>query len=180
MNILVILGSVREGRAGINVANWFLPIAKQYGEVDFADLKEVDLPYEMEAVIPSAIQDFNYNSPQTKAWSERVRAADAVIFITPEYNHAVTAPMKNAIDHLYSEWFDKPVGFVGYGARGAEAALQSINVTMERLKWDAVLEPRVAISEIWAAFDEEGNLNNAEEHEDNAKKMLETLTSKVQ
>lgn len=180
MKTLVILGSVRDGRAGINVANWFLPIAEDFGEVDFADLKEVDLPLQMEALIPSAIQNFEYSLPQTKVWSERVRAADAVIFITPEYNHAVTAPMKNAIDHLYSEWFDKPIGFVGYGAKGAPNALKSIEVTMERLKWDAVMEPRVAISEIWAAFDEDGNLKNADEHENNARKMLETLAAKVQ
>ncbi len=179
MKLLIILASVREGRAGKNVADWFVPFAQEKHQVDLADLKEVDLPLYMEATIPSGHGDEGYQLPQTKAWSERVQAAEAVVFITPEYNHAVTAPMKNAIDHIYSEWFGKPIGFVGYGARGAGAALESLKQTMERLKWDFVLEPRVAISEIWAAFDENGQLKDAEEHEKNARALLLALEEKV-
>ena len=51
----------------------------------------------------------------TKAWSARVDAADAFVFVTPEYNYGVPAALKNAIDYLNTEWAYKPVGFVSYG-----------------------------------------------------------------
>jgi NAD(P)H-dependent FMN reductase len=51
----------------------------------------------------------------TKRWSATVAAADAVVFVMPEYNRTFTAPLKNALDYLYYEWNYKPVGLVSYG-----------------------------------------------------------------
>ncbi|HET9772482.1 MAG TPA: NADPH-dependent FMN reductase, partial [Acidimicrobiia bacterium] len=50
--------------------------------------------------------------------------ADAVVFVTPEYNHGYPATVKNAIDFLFHEWADKPVGFVSYG--GISAGTRSV------------------------------------------------------
>jgi NAD(P)H-dependent FMN reductase len=48
-----------------------------------------------------------------------VDAADAVVFVTAEYNHSYTAALKNAIDYLHNEWHHKPLGFVSYGGVAA-------------------------------------------------------------
>ena len=51
-------------------------------------------------------------------------AADAFVFVTPEYNHGYPASLKNAIDYLHHEWRYKPVGFVSYG--GVAAGTRSV------------------------------------------------------
>lgn len=58
------------------------------------------------------------------AWSEKIDALDGYVFVTPEYNHSVPGPFKNAFDSLGSEWSDKPVAFVGYGSAGAVRAVE--------------------------------------------------------
>jgi NAD(P)H-dependent FMN reductase len=179
MKLLVVLGSVRAGRAGQNVADWFNKIAKQHADVEFVDLKELALPLEMEETLPSAVNDFSYSSKETKAWSDKVEAADAVVFIHPEYNHSISAPLKNAIDHIYHEWNGKPLGLVSYGASGGGDAADHIKWIGKFTKWE-VVEPRVSISQIWAAFDEDGNLAGSDEHTAEAEKMLQSLESKVQ
>lgn len=49
---------------------------------------------------------------------------DAFVFVTPEYNHGMIAPLKNALDFLHEEWAHKPAGFVGYG--GVSAGTRSV------------------------------------------------------
>src|SRR5436305_13011210 len=41
-------------------------------------------------------------------WSEQVARADGYVLVTPEHNHGYPAPLKNALDHLFSEWNRKP------------------------------------------------------------------------
>ncbi len=56
-----------------------------------------------------------YTKQHTLDWSARVDAADAFIFVTPEYNYSYSPALKNAIDFLNNEWWRKPLGFVSYG-----------------------------------------------------------------
>ena len=111
---MIIVGSVREGRKGIAVAEWVRARlgAVEGVELDFADLKEIDLPLMTE---PNHPRLQNYTQPKTIAWSERVAAADAFLVVMPEYNFSYGAPVKNAFDHLSQEWFRKGIGFVSYG-----------------------------------------------------------------
>jgi len=53
-----------------------------------------------------------------------VDAADAFVFVMPEYNHGFNAPLKNAIDYLHQEWAHKPAGFVSYG--GVAAGMRAV------------------------------------------------------
>jgi len=119
---MIIVGSVREGRKGIAIAEWVRARleAVEGVEVDFADLRAIDLPLMTE---PNHPRFQRYTQPKTVAWSERVAAADAFIVVMPEYNFSYTAPVKNAFDHLALEWQRKGVGFVSYGgvAAGARA-----------------------------------------------------------
>jgi len=130
---MIILGSVREGRAGLPVAQWVAATAQADGrfDVDFVDLAELALPPMDEPSHPAAKQ---YTRPHTVAWSERVGAADTFVFCFPEYNHSYAAPIKNAIDYLAVEWARKPVGFVNWGGSSggtrAQVALRPVVVSL--------------------------------------------------
>jgi len=112
--LMIIVGSVRPGRVGLPIARWAQERAEAHGgfEVDFVDLAELALPFMDEPLHPILRQ---YSKPHTFAWSERVEAADAFLFVTPEYNHSYAPALKNALDFLNKEWWRKPVGFVSYG-----------------------------------------------------------------
>ena len=115
MKLMIVVGSVRPGRVGLPVAEWVRSRAEadgRFDEIDFADLAEINLPFMDEPNHPSMRR---YTKPHTIAWSERVDAADAFIFVTPEYNHSFSPALKNAFDYLNHEWWRKAVGFVSYG-----------------------------------------------------------------
>ena len=67
-----------------------------------------------------------YEHEHTKEWTASVNAADAFVFVLPEYNLLAAARFVNAIDYLFWEWQYKPVGFVSYGgvSGGLRAAQQ--------------------------------------------------------
>lgn len=122
-NLLIVIASTRPGRVGLPVGEWFAERADAHGKFDVrvVDLKELALPFMDEPKHPRLQQ---YEHQHTKDWSAIVDAADAVVFVTPEYNHGYTAPLKNAIDYLNREWQHKPAGIVSYGgvAAGTRAA----------------------------------------------------------
>jgi NAD(P)H-dependent FMN reductase len=127
IKLMVIVGSVRPGRAGLSVALWVHELTTQLGgfDIDFVDLAELDLPFMNE---PKHPKHKEYRHRHTIAWSERVNAADAFLFVTPEYNYSYSPALKNALDYLHHEWSGKPVGLVSYGGlaggtRGVAALL---------------------------------------------------------
>ncbi len=122
-NLLIIIASTRPGRAGLPVAGWFEPIARAHGafDVTVADLAEWNLPFLDEPNHPKLRR---YTKEHTRRWSAEVDAADAFVFVMPEYNHGFNAPLKNAIDYLHQEWAHKPAGFVSYG--GVAAGMRAV------------------------------------------------------
>jgi NAD(P)H-dependent FMN reductase len=116
-----------------------------------------------------------YTHQHTKDWSARVQAADAFVFVTPEYNHSYTAPLKNAIDYLHTEWKHKPVGFVSYGgvAAGTRAvqALKQVAVTLSM----APLFDAVSIPFFTQFIDDEGIVRPNDVMEQSATAMLNEL-----
>ncbi|HEV7494107.1 NAD(P)H-dependent oxidoreductase [Baekduia sp.] len=136
----VILASTRPGRAGEPIADWFVERAIDHGafEVELVDLAEVALPFMDE---PNHPRLRRYTQEHTKAWSARVDRADAFVFVTPEYNYGLTAPLKNAIDFLHFEWQHKPVGFVSYGGVAAGTrAVQMLKQVVTTLKMVPLFE----------------------------------------
>jgi NAD(P)H-dependent FMN reductase len=111
---MIVVGSVRPGRVGLPIAEWVRGEAEKNGkfEIDFVDLAELALPFMDEPAHPRLRQ---YTHEHTIGWSTRVAAADAFIFVTPEYNYSYSPALKNAIDYLNQEWWMKPLGFVSYG-----------------------------------------------------------------
>lgn len=180
MNLLVVAASVRKGRVGLKVALWFNKQVKKDGrfELDFVDLKELNLSYELSEMLPSMVQNSEYAEEEDRAWAKRVNNADAVVFVSPEYNHGMPASLKNALDHLGNEWANKPIGFVGYGAAGAPYSQAALSLVAGWLKLDIVTS-RVGISEIWAAFNEQDEIKFAEHYEYEASSVIEALAKKV-
>ena len=115
---MIVIASTRPGRGGWPVAQWFIQHATDHDgfEISVVDLVEFRLPLLDEPNHPRLRQ---YVNPHTHEWSEQVDAADAFVFVTPEYNHGYPASLKNAIDYLHPEWRYKPVGFVSYGGVAA-------------------------------------------------------------
>jgi NAD(P)H-dependent FMN reductase len=116
--LLIVIASTRPGRVGLPVGEWFYERATAHG-----DLAVLDLPLLDEPSHPRLRQ---YTKDHTRAWSETVQAADAVVFVVAEYNYGYTAALKNAVDYLHHEWRHKAVGFVSYGgvAAGTRAVQQ--------------------------------------------------------
>ena len=109
---MIVVGSVRPGRIGLPIAQWVKQATEVDWQVDFVDLAELALPFMDEPNHPSKRE---YTKQHTRDWSKRVDAADAIILVTPEYNHSFSPALKNALDFLSQEWWRKPVGFVSYG-----------------------------------------------------------------
>lgn len=115
LKLEVVLGSVRDGRFGEVPFNWIVNQARLNSEFEVGaiDLAQFNVP-----------NDFSQNA-DVQALAERLEAADAVIVISPEYNHSFSAPIKTFIDAMpKSAWQAKPVGFVAYG--GFAAGLRAV------------------------------------------------------
>lgn len=115
LKLEVVLGSVRDGRFGEVPFNWIVNQARLNSEFEVGaiDLAQFNIP-----------NDFSQND-DVQALAERLEAADAVIVISPEYNHSFSAPIKTFIDAMpKSAWQAKPVGFVAYG--GFAAGLRAV------------------------------------------------------
>jgi NAD(P)H-dependent FMN reductase len=138
--LAVVVGSTRPGRVGLPVARWVCDQAENHGAfaVELVDLAEVALPLLDE---PNHPRLGDYQHDHTRAWSATVARADAFVFVTPEYNHGYPAALKNAIDYLYAEWRDKPVGFVSYGGvAGGTRAVAQLETVVSPLKMVPVPE----------------------------------------
>lgn len=130
----IIIGSTRPGRNGEQVGRWVYEIAKKRTDAEFelVDLKEFNLPIYDEPMPPSFGQ--NYQHEHTKRWSAKIASFDGYVFVTPEYNHATSGALKNAIDFLYLEWNNKAAGFVGYGSLGGSRAVENLRTIMAELQ----------------------------------------------
>jgi NAD(P)H-dependent FMN reductase len=131
--LVIVIGSVREGRFGPVVAAWVAERAREHGgfDVEVVDLADVELPLVLPAM-PAKSAGSGHPAgmaPLTTALAK----ADAFILVTPEYNHSYPAALKAAIDWHFTQWTAKPVAFVSYGgaAGGRHAVLHLENVLTE-------------------------------------------------
>jgi NAD(P)H-dependent FMN reductase len=173
--LLVIIASMRDGRVGKAVGDWFAGFARQHDrfDVEVTDLKELDLPLMTEPNHPRLKQ---YTQEKTWEWSRIVEAADAYAFVIPEYNYVAPASVINAIDYLVHEWSHKPVGIVSYGGvSGGLRAAQSIKPLITSMNMMPVKEG-VSIQFVANQIHEEtGAFLPIESHETSATAMLESL-----
>ncbi len=148
LELAVVVASTRPSRVGIHVARWVHEVAEGHGgfAARLVDLKEVGLPFLDEPKHPRLRE---YVHEHTRRWSAIVEAADAFVFVTPEYNHGPAPALVNAIDAVFHEWACKPVAFVSYGGvSGGLRAVQTVRLMLVPLKavalGDGVVVPFVA------------------------------------
>jgi len=170
----VIIGSTRPGRAGLPIGQWFAERARAHGafDVDVADLAQIQLPLLDEPNHPRLRQ---YVHEHTKDWSTRIEGADAVVLVTPEYNYGYPAALKNALDYLYAEWRDKPVGFVSYGGiAGGTRAVQQLKQVVTTLRMVPVVEA-VTIPFHTRVIEADGHVRGTDSMDRAAAAMLDEL-----
>jgi len=133
IDIKIILGSTRRNRFGDKPANWIYEETKKKPGVvaELLDLRDYPMPFFDEPMGPAMLNG-NYSHESVKTWAAKIKEGDAFIMVTPEYNHGYSAVLKNAIDSIFPEWNDKPVGFLSYGsAMGARSIEQLRQVAVE-------------------------------------------------
>ena len=169
----VVIVSVREGRVGAPVADWFLQQARQHGgfDVQLVDLKAVNLPVLSE---PNHPRLKKYTQEATTAWSATVDALDAFVFVTPEYNFSTPPGLVNALDHLYQEWLYKPAAFVSYGGiSGGLRATQMTRMMLATFKMVPMVEQ--VIIPFVAKELKDGAFPGGEKFDTSARVMLDEL-----
>ena len=156
IRILGIAGSLRAksyNRAALRAAQHLVPKGSQ---LDVFDLQG----------IPPFNQDEEQHLPaRVVELKKAVRAADAILFVTPEYNYSVPGVLKNAIDwasrpHGDNAWDDKAVAVMGasIGALGSARAQYHLRQTFVFLNMHPLNQPEVMISNAAARFDDHGKL----------------------
>jgi len=112
--ILVFYGSYRSDRLGIRLADYVVAgLAARGEDVELLDAKAIGLP-----MLDRMYKEYAPGSaPQAMATlASKIRAADAFVFITGEYNWGMQPGLKNLTDHFLEEWFWRPAAIASYSA----------------------------------------------------------------
>ena len=110
--VLVFYGSYRADRKGIRLANFVMASLRARGaSCELVDAKAVGLP-----ILDRMYKEYPPGTapPAMEALAVKIRAADAFVFVTGEYNWGVQPGLKNLTDHFLEEWFWRPAAIVSY------------------------------------------------------------------
>lgn len=146
LKLAVVIGSVRDGRMGPKVANWFASEARKHDgfQVNVIDLVDYHFPTDMT------------RNDDVSRFALQIGEADAIVVVTQEYNHSFGGTLKVAIDALRDEWKGKAVGFVSYGGlSGGLRAVEALRVVFAELHATTIRET-VAFPLAFQKFDENG------------------------
>ncbi|MBU1306383.1 MAG: NAD(P)H-dependent oxidoreductase [Alphaproteobacteria bacterium] len=123
----IIISTTRQGRFGERVAGWVAEqaAARQDFETEIVDLRDFPLPFFDAVASPAYVP---IETPEARKWANKIAELDGYVFITAEYNHAISGVLKNAMDYLYAEPNRKPAAFVGYGAVGGARAVEQLRL----------------------------------------------------
>ena len=167
-NVAVIVGSLRKDGLNRRMARALIAVAPGGLALDIVEIG--DLP----------LYNQDHDDPPAPAWAafrDRIKAVDAVLFVTPEHNRSVPAALKNAIDvgsrpYGQSAWNGKPGAIVSVspGGIGAFGANHHLRQSLVFLNVPAMQQPEAYIGGAAALFDDAGNLTN-----DGTRKFLTTF-----
>lgn len=157
-DVAVIVGSLRKGSLNRMMANALAALAPEGLRLEIVEIRD----------LPLYDQDLETAPPaQWVAFRERVRRADAVLFVTPEYNRSIPAPLKNAIDvgsrpYGHSAWSKKPCAIVSVspGALGGFGANHHLRQSLVALDMPAMQQPEAYIGGATKLFDGDGKLTS--------------------
>ena len=172
IRILGIAGSLRRGSYNRGTLKAAAELAPEGATIEIFELDG----------IPGFNQDEEQNPPEKVAELKRkIREADAILFVTPEYNYSVPGVLKNAIDWASrpygdSAWNGKPAAIMGasIGAIATARAQYHLRQMMVFLNMFPVNQPEVMIGNCSDKFDEQGNLTD-ETSKDFIRQLLENL-----
>ena len=122
--ILIFYGSYRSDRQGIRLADYLMQsFADRGASPVLIDAKAIDLP-----ILDRMYKEYAPGTapPALEKLAGQIRAADAFVFVTGEYNWGVQPGLKNLTDHFLEEWFWRPAAIASYSAgrfAGARAGL---------------------------------------------------------
>lgn len=153
--VAVVVGSLRKESMNRKMAQALIALVPATLQCTFAEIGDLT-PYN---------QDFDSASPASwEAFRAQVKPADAVLFVTPEYNRSVPGVLKNAIDigsrpYGKSVWDNKPAGIVSVspGAMGGFGASHHLRQTLVSLNMPTMPQPEAYIAHGDKLFDAAGN-----------------------
>jgi len=157
MNVSILVGSLRKASLNGMLANALISLAPSSLKLDIVEIGQ--LPFYNEDL------ETNPAPAQWAAFRQRVKAADAVLFVTPEYNRSVPAVLKNALDvgsrpYGSSVWDRKPGAIVSCspGAIGAFGANHHLRQSLVFLNVPTMQQPEAYVGRADKLFDEYGKL----------------------
>ena len=160
-NVAVFVGSLRKDSFNRKLANALVTLAPSSLKLEIVEIGGLSL-YNQDDDVPGQVP------AAWQAFRDRVKVADAVLFVTPEYNRSVPGVLKNAIDvgsrpYGQSAWEGKPGGVISLspGAIGAFGANQHLRQSMVFLNVPMMQQPEAYIGGAASLFDDKGNLTNA-------------------
>jgi len=155
-NIAVIVGSLRKDSFNRKLANAIVKLAPS--EFTFKQVQIGDLPLYNQ-------DDDTNQADSVKGLKNEIKAAQGLLFVTPEYNRSMPGVLKNAIDHAsrpygQSAWAGKPAGVLGasVGVIGTALAQQHLRNVLAYLDVPTLGQPEVFIQVKDGLFDEAGNI----------------------
>jgi NAD(P)H-dependent FMN reductase len=155
LDILVFYGSVRSERQGIKAARFVVGQCRERGhEVTLIDPMEDRLP-----LLDRMYKEYaKGEAPEVlERLARRIRAADAFIVVSGEYNHSIPPAMSNLLDHFLEEYFWRPSAIVCYsgGAFGGVRAAIQLRAMLGELGTPSI--PSIfPIPKVQDAFDDDG------------------------
>ncbi|HEX5160851.1 MAG TPA: NAD(P)H-dependent oxidoreductase [Steroidobacteraceae bacterium] len=155
-----VIGSLRKDSWNRKLANALIRLGPP--DFNFKELRIGDLPlYDQD--------DDRSQAPEVQRLKSELRAVDAVMFVTPEYNRSIPGVLKNALDHAsrpygQNAWSGKPAGIIGasIGAIGTAIAQGHLRTILGYLDMPTLGQPEAYIQVKEGFFDEAGNIANAE------------------
>ncbi len=127
--IAVVVGSTREGRITDRLAKWVAVEVAKYADAEVLDLRDYPMPFFDEAKSPRYNPD-RQPDPATKKWLDKIGEFDGYVLVTPEYNRATSAVLKNAIDVLDFQLDKKPVLLAAHGSSGGAQAVANLRMAL--------------------------------------------------
>jgi NAD(P)H-dependent FMN reductase len=153
-SIAIISSSVRTGRASLRVALYFKNYleANTLATAELLDLAEYQFP-----VFNERLKFQKEPSKEILDFAGKIKLADGVIIVTPEYNGGYPASLKNVVDLLYDEWYRKPIAIatVSNGIFGGSQVITSLQFTLWKIRaW--TVPAMFPVPKVQEAFDENG------------------------
>lgn len=175
LNLLGISGSLRKGSFNTGLLRAVRELLPEGIDLDIYSLRQIP-PYNFDmevAAYPEPVRDFK----------ERIRAADGLIFATPEYNYSIPGVLKNAVDWASrppkeNPFNEKPAAIIGasggpWGTARAQYELRKVCAALNMLLMN---RPEILIANGGQKFDVDGNLTDQDTRE-RLRKMVEAFAA---